>query len=193
MAQIEYQRLTRTRARSMFAIAFVSRGSLWLAADHLLYVESSGYTEKYKRFYFRDIQSFTLQKTGEGAAVNFVLSIPIFLFAVGGLLAQDSGLKIFLFILAGLFGVFLLVNLLLGATCRCYLRTAVQMEQLPSLARVRKAHKIFARLHPLIAAAQGGELSPQTIAELVGQPEAQSATSQPVPGADESNLPPMLQ
>jgi hypothetical protein len=193
MAQIEYQRLTRTRARSMFAIAFVSRGSLWLAADHLLCVESTGYTENYKRFYFRDIQSFTLQKTGEGAVINFVLSIVIFLFAVGALLTQGFGIKIFLLIFAGFFGVLLLVNLLLGATCRCYLRTAVQVEQLPSLARVRKAQKIFARLHPLIAAAQGGELSPQTIAELVGQPEAQATTSQAVPGADESNTPSTLQ
>jgi hypothetical protein len=67
------------------------------------------------------------------------------------------------------------------------------VEQLPSLARVRKAQKIFARLHPLIAAAQGGELSPQTIAELVRKPEAQPATSQAVPGADESDIPPMLQ
>jgi hypothetical protein len=57
---------------------------------------------------------------------------------------------------------------------------------------VRKAQKIFARLLPLIAAAQGGELSPSTIAELVRQPEAEPATSQAVPGADESNLPPML-
>ena len=189
MAQIEYQRLTRTRARSMFAIAFVSRGSLWLAADHLLYVESTGYTENYKRFYFRDIQSFTLQKTGEGTAINFVLSILFFLFALGAILTQGFGLLI----PAGFFGVLLLVNLQLGATCRCYLRTAVQMEQLTSLGRVRKAQKIFARLHPLITTAQGGELSPQTIAELVQQPEAQPATSQAVPGEDESNLPPMLQ
>jgi hypothetical protein len=91
--------------------------------------------------------------------------------------------------LIALLVMFLLINFFLGATCKCYLRTAVQIEELPSLRRLRKTRKIMAQIRPLIAAAQGGELSPQTIAELVRQPEAQPAAGQAVSSTDESNIP----
>jgi hypothetical protein len=82
--------------------------------------------------------------------------------------------------LAMLFVLFFLVNLLLGATCKCYLRTAVQIEELPSVRRIRQAQKIVSKIRPLIAAAQGGELTPQIIAEKVrGQipPPAEATTT----------------
>jgi hypothetical protein len=174
MATTEYQRLTSSRARSSFAVAFMSRTSLWLGADHLLFVESNGYTEAYKRFYFRDIQALVVQKTQKAAIINAVLAIPLVLILPFALGTQALGLKIFLFSLAGLFALILLVNLLLGRTCRCFLRTAVQIEQLPPLDRLGRAQKVFARLRPLIAAAQGGELSPETISELMRQQASSS-------------------
>jgi hypothetical protein len=174
MATTEYQRLTSSRARSSFAVAFMARTSLWLGADHLLFVESNGYTEAYKRFYFRDIQALVVQKTQKAAIINAVLAIPLVLILPFALGTQALGLKIFLFSLAGLFALILLVNLLLGRTCRCFLRTAVQIEQLPPLDRLGRAQKVFARLRPLIAAAQGGELSPETISELMRQQASSS-------------------
>ena len=152
----------------------MARTSLWLGADHLLFVESNGYTEAYKRFYFRDIQALVVQKTQKAAIINAVLAIPLVLILPFALGTQALGLKIFLFSLAGLFALILLVNLLLGRTCRCFLRTAVQIEQLPPLDRLGRAQKVFARLRPLIAAAQGGELSPETISELMRQQASSS-------------------
>src|SRR5882724_2221817 len=35
--------------------------SLWLGPDHLLVVEIAGITEKYRRFYFRDIQAVIVE------------------------------------------------------------------------------------------------------------------------------------
>jgi hypothetical protein len=175
MAKTEYKRLTRARSSGAFAVAVRSRTSLWLGTDHLLFVNSSGYTETYKRFYFRDIQIFVVQKTQRATVVNIVLTILLVMILAPALVAQAIGLKIFLFLLAGIFGLFLLVNLMQGQTCQCFLRTAVQTEQLPPLDRVRRAQKVFARLRPLIAAAQGGELSPETISEIMRQQAKSSA------------------
>ena len=63
MPEVEYRRLTRARNRSRFALVATSRASLWLAKDHLLQIDTSGYTENYKRFHFRDIQALVLCKT----------------------------------------------------------------------------------------------------------------------------------
>ena len=57
------------------------------------------------------------------------------------------------------------VNLALGPACACQLRTAVQLEDLPSMVRLRRARKILDRLRPLITAAQG-EIRPNSV---VGQ------------------------
>jgi len=191
MANTEYKRLTRARSSGGFAVAVASRTSLWLGADHLLFVNSSGYTETYKRFYFRDIQTFVLQKTQRANVVNIVLTILLVLFLSPALVAQGIGWKIFLFTLAGIFTIFLLANLLQGQTCRCFLRTAVQTEQLPPLNRIRRAQKVFALLRPLIAAAQGGELSPETISEMMRQ-QAQPAAASSTPGADNPEIPPVI-
>ena len=62
MAEKEYQRLTRARLRRAgFFTAVATRSSLWLGKDHLLCIDSNGYGEDYKRFYFRDIQTITLR------------------------------------------------------------------------------------------------------------------------------------
>src|SRR5438477_12551721 len=63
MAEKEYQRLTRARPRSKFAVVSSGNSSLWLGKDHLLCIDSNGYTENYKRFYFRDIQALLIRKT----------------------------------------------------------------------------------------------------------------------------------
>src|SRR5438045_8577020 len=80
MAEKEYQRLTRARSRSAFGIVSTGRSSLWLGKDHLLSIESTGYTENYKRLYFRDIQGICIRKTELGKIWNLVFTV------LGGLL-----------------------------------------------------------------------------------------------------------
>jgi hypothetical protein len=192
MPKTEYQRLTRSRPRGGFSVAVASRTSLWLGTDHLLFVDSNGYTETYKRFYFRDIQAFMVQKTQTFTIVNVAFTIPFVLFMASAMVTQTTGLKIFLFCMAGFFAFIVLINLLRGQTCRSFLRTAVQIEQLPPLSRVRRAQKVFIRVRPLIVAAQGGELAPQTISNLIREQIQSSATeSQGV--AQNPGIPPRLE
>jgi hypothetical protein len=167
----KYQRLTRPRSRSSFAVR--SFYSLWLGPDHLLSVNSTGYSEKYKRFYFRDIQVVTIQKNKRRLIWNWILSVPAILilarFGFGLAVKSDSSLTmiIFLALAAVIFGIPLFFNNLFGSTCSCQLRTAVQIEELPSLCRVPQTRKVLNKIRPLILAAQNGENSnPSKISDL---------------------------
>ena len=180
MAEREYTRLTRPAVYSSgrIIVALSSRPSLWLARDHLLSIRSNRFIEEYKRFYFRDIQALTIRKTRRRQLWNAVLSL-LLLVWLGLFMSQmpQSGLSSDLwpwFVLLALAGVPLLINNLRGPTCTCYIRTAVQVEELPSLNRLRKVHKIEQRIRPLIAAAQG-ELTPEQLSS--GMQELAQATA----------------
>lgn len=177
MPEIHYKRLTRSGSRGGFVVAFRSRGSVWLGPDHLLIVETNGYTENYKRFYFRDIQAFIIQETKNylwGNVVCGLFSLPFLILIVIAMPKTASGWDsdtiggvMFLGCIAGLFLLILALNLFFGRTCKVFLRTAVQIEQLPSLNRIRKARRVLNKLRPLIAVAQGGELSSEAAAAQI--------------------------
>jgi hypothetical protein len=199
MAEIEYQRLARSRFRRRFAVAVSSRTSLWLGPDHLLFIESNGYTENYKRFYFRDIQALTIQQTITVRAVNTVLGIVTGLFAFFGVvIARDSAARIPLLVIAGVFGLILLLHAIPGTSCKCWIRTAVQTEELAALARVRQARKVLDRLRPLIAAAQGGTSPRENIPGASPAAEAPAGAPMAVDkiavdkGPEPANVPPQL-
>jgi len=134
---------------------------LYQGPDHILQVASTGYSESYKRFYFRDIQAVTIQKTVWGKVWNGIWG---FLFAVFALPAfgMSRDVAIVMWIIAGFFGVGLLVNVLIGPTCACYIRTAVQVERLRGLARINACRRLLKRLRPLIDSAQGAS-SPEDV------------------------------
>jgi hypothetical protein len=191
MAQQKYQRLTRERAAAQFSIAALSRSSLWLGDDHLLLVEALGFSETYKRFFFRDIQVLTIRKTKTRLVWNLIL-VPIL--ALSGLIISASsedwgpkGTLIAASIVFVLFGIPLLLNIFFGPTCACEIRTAVQTESLPSLARVRKTQRILNRIRPMIIAAQGQLTGEQMAAQM------RESVLQPAAAMDPSgDIPPML-
>ncbi len=187
MAQTQYQRLTRARSRGI-AIAFALSSSLWLADDHLLCIDSNGYTETYRRFYFRDIQALILQRTARGEIVNAILGFIALLFVVFCLLVTVLLARIVFGAVAGLFGLGVLVNWLCGPTCKCLLRTAVQEEELPSLSRVRWARRAVARLGERIAGAQGAMPTAEEVAAQMR--EWAAAVGTPTAGAGLSAGPP---
>lgn len=178
MAEKEYQRLTWSRRRPGVAIT-VTRASLWLGKDHLLYVETNRYSfsESYKRFYFRDVQAITICRTSMRTVATIILSVLGALLLLIGFAAQDTGALITFAVLAVVLCLIpLIINLALGPSCKAQIRTAVQTEDLP-ITRVRTAHKIFARIRPLIAAVQG-QLSSEEIPTRMMQLSA--AASAPV-------------
>lgn len=204
MPEKDYRRLTQTRVRRKGFFAFAAtRTSLWLGKDHLLSIDSSGYTEEYKRFYFRDIQAITLCGNQRRVVWNWILSVLLIpcltwiataLFSVGPL---NAGLMITALIVTSFFAIPLIANNLFGPTCNCYLRTAVQIEELASISRFGRARKALAQLRPLIAEAQGElpvEEIPTRLRALAQGPEISAPAPMPPQEmvVDESNLPPRL-
>lgn len=184
----EYRRLPgRGRKRGGFFAFTATRAGLWAGKDHLLCVFSTGYTEEYKRFYYRDIQAFLTRKTGRGSAWNVVSALFLSLFALLAITRTTPAVAVVFWVLAGVFLLVLAGNLLLGPTCLCHVQTAVSREELPSLGRERNARKAIALLKPLIEGAQGA-LTPDEIGarstELAQQPgpASPSRTTPPFPG-----------
>jgi hypothetical protein len=194
MAEKEYHRLTRARRRSGFSVASTVRSSLWRGADHLLCIDTTGYTETYKRFYFQDIQAIIVCKTDRGKHWNLALGVLMGLFALFAVISKDITTISVLGVISGLFLLALLLNVLAGPTSISQLRTAVQTEELASLNRLRRARKVRDILRPFIAQAQG-QLAPEDIpahrrhltgAGLATQANASAST------ADDPNVPPRI-
>lgn len=134
---------------------------LWQGPDHLLFVASSMLGERYKRFYYADIQAIVIHKTAAWTGWGIVFLVFSGLFGLAAVEISDPAGRAVMGAIAGVFIILLAIHAALGATCRCVLRTAVQTEELPSLKRVRNADKVLARIRPLIESAQRQEI-PET-------------------------------
>lgn len=153
--------------------------TVWMARDHLLLISRGGYTEHYKRFYFRDIQAVIIRKT----AASFVGNIVLTILALGAILlaaaVQDIAARIVWAIIGGLFAFFTLLSLWRGSSCVTHIKTAVQTEHLAAWNRMRAARKGMAMIRPRLLEAQG-ELPPQELkARLEEQILSQTQPSNP--------------
>jgi hypothetical protein len=161
----EYQRLPgrgmRIEGNRLFA-ASRSVCTLWLGADHLLVVDRAGFTERYKRFYFRDIQAVIIRKTNTAAVGNWIMGFLALSFAVWALTVVNLAGRITLWAISGCFGYFTLVNLMRGSTCVTHIKTAVQTEQLHPWNRLPRARRGVERIRPALLQAQG-EVSAQEL------------------------------
>jgi len=159
---------------------------LFQGPDHLLQVSSTGYSEFYKRFYYRDIQAIIVRQTHLGKLWSAVWGFPAGLFGAIALVVQlNGGNGLALWIIAAVFVPGLAINLALGPTCACHVRTAVQIEKLPSLKRLRGAQKFIERLRPILAAVQG-ELNAE---DIRARPQSPVSASPPAQAA----APPVLE
>ena len=132
--------------------------SLWLGEDHLLVVESTGYSEEYTRYYLKDIQAIISRRSSRGKALNAVsgsLAAISLLAGIGGYGNGPSPAGIAAGIFAGFFLLLLIWNLFRGPTCRCLIRTSVGIDELPALDRIKSVRKVLKRLRPLIGRLQG--------------------------------------
>ena len=159
-----YEKLTSSKA----GLAMYS--SLWLAANHILLVRSTGYSEHYQRFQLSDIQAFLISPSHRRQnwaigwiVVGVIALIPL----VVSLLSHDSVVIQSVFLLLAM--ILLLINHLLGPTCSVLVVTRVQTTRFP-LVRRRKADQVLARLQPLIEAAQADLLTGSDGAPAVPPP-----------------------
>ncbi len=135
---------------SLFGI----RASMWTGEDHLLCLYSTGLSEDYKRFYYRDIQAITTQQTPQYIIQSVLLVLLTLVLAYPSIVLSGIPATIFM-IMSGLFMAFLIVHLLRGPTCSCYLYTAVSKEELPSLNRLKNAVTALDIITSLIEDVQG--------------------------------------
>ena len=144
----EYKRLPGKRR------GFLGVSSLWLGPDHLLSIFGKGYSEAYKRFYYKDIQNIIVQRTESAKYTNIAAGLGVLLFLLFAWLAGETA-GLVLAVVAVLFLTALLVNLVRGHSCRFFIQTAVQLEKLPSVHRVKDANRILDKVRPKIETAQG--------------------------------------
>ena len=140
----------RVRARGLGGVA-----SYWLGPDHLLIVEVAGTQERYRRFYYRDIQAIAMRRTEWGRVWNGVLGLLAFFLGLGATLVDELPGQIAFGIAAVVFLVAGGWNTWRGPTCSCQLRTAVQADELPGLHRLRSARQAIAELRVRVVQAQG--------------------------------------
>jgi hypothetical protein len=135
------------------SFTLIDAKTLWQGDNHLLYVESLFFRESYKRFDYNDIQTIILQRTGTHLIWSFTWGALALLFGIIAFLVPGppyvSGTFFSIFILA------LVANLMMGPSCIVYLQTAVQLQKLSSLRRVRTACKAMTRMKSLIEEKQG--------------------------------------
>jgi hypothetical protein len=163
--------------------------TLWEGPDHVLQIETSGYTEEYKRFFFNDIQSIALRTTTSFRNYTIFFLSVAGLGAAAALSVSSIEARIFWYIWIGFFGSLLLVHLIKGPTCAGHIKTAVQQEQLPSLKRLRKSRKVVARIRERIAATQGLYSADDILARfnetiVAPAPVSVPRPMPPIPGGD---------
>lgn len=190
MAEKEYKKIPgRGFKRGTWVSVIGIRARLWRGKDHILSVINQGYSEEYKRFYYKDIQAFTIRKTKYSLIINIIISL-LFLFCSGITLANEEELSIIFWFFSAIPLAVLILNIIRGKSCITHLHTAVGSEELPSLGRVSHAKKVITLLQPFIDQAQG-KLSLEEIREL-SQKELERKVDKelprPVPALPKENI-----
>ncbi len=161
-------------------------GSVWLGAGHLLYGKRQLFSQRLKRFDYRDIQALTLRQTRNYVRWHEILlacTLLSWLTLIWVALYRPPGwvLIVLAFPSVGLLTL-AVIHRRLGPTCACHIRTAVQVEQLDGFTRVRTSRPLFYRLRDEIGRAQGVDWNEPL-------PEAELAAWQPPDTAVEPGRP----
>jgi hypothetical protein len=115
------------------------RNRLYSGPDHLLIVQSTGFTEDYKRIFYRDIRYVVTRKNYRYLWSNISLVVIIALFFV----LHATGVPVVVIATrSAIFSIVFIINLVRGPTCDCYVSTDVQTLRVPAPQRVNKV-KVF--------------------------------------------------
>jgi len=140
-------------AKSNF-IGYFLRYSLWLTDNYLLYIQVVFVTERYKRYYPKDIKAIQFKKNSNFLIGNIVWGGLLFL---SGLIIsnnfQSRGL-LFWLILFFLILAKLIYHLSLGRTCDFYIITEISSEKIKAITHLKKAEKFVKMINPLILDSQ---------------------------------------
>jgi hypothetical protein len=183
MADSRYEHLTWRRRRPTRLAVSVPRSTLLLGSDHILKVESTIFSEDYKRFFFRDIQSITIRTNRRLQLWNVVLVGLLALTLAEGFFDTSTwnAWAITMMIMASITAMLLVVNNVFGTSCDVLIQTAVQNDILTPLSRVKRANKALERLRPLIIQAQGQLPAEELALRLRDLAASKSGTVTPPP------------
>jgi hypothetical protein len=132
----------------------LGRTTLWQGSDHILQVQSRGYSEAYRRFYFREIQALVLRPTTRSRNISLVL-LTLALLAFGAAMLGTPPGTIFWLVLGTPFALALLAQAPGGPSCIVHVRTAIETSQLTALCRRRTAERSLAAIAELVEGVQG--------------------------------------
>lgn len=157
-----------------------SHGSLWWGDDHLLLVQNMVYNQNYRRFFFKDIQALLITPNSWQLWWGLSWGSIMLLFAsLAFIWRSTEGAFWPLAILALLFLVVFLTNLIQGPFCTTHIQTRVQTCKLP-MVRIKRARKIFQEIGSRIEQEQGS-LSQEELHRLQQHraPDLQVSSKQP--------------
>lgn len=120
--------------RGSFQVAL--RARLYQGPDHLLIVYSTGYTEEYKRIFYRDIRYVEVKKSDRAIWYGLISGSAMLLLILCALANPGATIPILIFGIP--FLIWFVINLLLGSGCVCRINTNVQTLELPAPRRKRK-------------------------------------------------------
>jgi hypothetical protein len=137
-----------------FGLQLAMRSRIYQGPDHLLVIQSTGYTEEYKRIFYRDIRYVEVRPNQRRVVLGFVLAALIAAFALLLFVSLVAGL-----ILMAPFVIALVFHLVRGPTCDCYVTTGVQTLKVPTPRRRSKVARFIAFLREKAEAPAAAELS----------------------------------
>ena len=160
------------------------RHSLWIAPDHLLRVRAHPFAQEYRRYYFKDIQALVLTES-PNPAVYFLYGFAAF-FGLLCVLLFSSKHQVWGTLLA-LPTILLLYIAWRIPECVCRIQTRVSADWLPSLGKLRSAHRSIARIQQAVEGVQGqlehgtgpsqAQTAPPTLPSAISEPELRPGRS----------------
>jgi len=128
---------------------------LWLAADHLLLLSNTRFSEEYKRFSFADIQSIVVTNRPSQIVLQIVMILAALAWMSLWFAVHSNSARWAIEITGALALLVPIVDIARGPRCRCFLRTRVSGELLAPVSRVKIADNFLALIRPVIESAQG--------------------------------------
>jgi hypothetical protein len=116
------------------------RHRLYQGPDHLLLIQSTGFTDDYRRLYYRDIGCVVVRETQRRNILSVVL---IALMGLIFLLRLANAPWVVVLVPCVPLLILFVINLLRGPTCACYITTRVQTVEVPTPQRVSKVPRLI--------------------------------------------------
>lgn len=159
---IDFSQCRKLRPSPMFRWLRTSRSSVWIDEQRVTILTQSVVNEHCRQLALREILGITILRSRGRQIGNICMGLAAFVAVMLGLLSLDPGQTVGLIaaaIIAAILLGFVLINSLLGETCRCYLRTAVQNAPVTAVTRLPHARQLASQLTEAVRIAQAGTLA----------------------------------